>query len=165
MSVAEILQELEQQKVVVFVHGNRLRLRAPAGWTAPEGLFERLRATKAELLLHLQAAGQAGQTAAQAGQMGKPDFAAYAERMEKALAAIEQPDYPAGMVFWLSEAYPRFYAQLTDRLPAEIHLLWSERAPLEQFQRVLDRLLETHREACALYQAHLSRKKNGQGRP
>ena len=87
----------------------------------------------------------------------------YAESMEVALAALKRPDYPAGLLLWLvGDANPR-YAELTERLPAQVLRLWTGRAPLEGFQRVLDRFVETHREACALYRAHLSRKKNGSG--
>jgi len=75
----------------------------------------------------------------------------YTARAEAALRQLCQPDYPAGMILWLDTAYPELYAELTSRLPDEVHRLWSEHAPLDEFQRILDRLLETHERACALY--------------
>jgi hypothetical protein len=76
---------------------------------------------------------------------------AYAERMRKALDSLCTPTYPGGMIAWLDSAYPDFYAELTSRLPDEIQQLWSERAPLEQFESVLVRLLTLHKQCCDLY--------------
>lgn len=84
-------------------------------------------------------------------------FDSYAERLQVALKQLNRPGYPVGMILWLATEQPRLYAELTERLPAEIHRLWSEHAPLEQFENALNRLLETHREACALCQAHISK--------
>src|SRR5437879_1401920 len=85
----------------------------------------------------------------------RPSLAStYGERMQ-ALAAISRPDYPVGMILWLGEAYPHLYAELTERLPAEIHRLRSEHAPHGEFQGALDLFVKTHRQACALYRAHL----------
>lgn len=77
----------------------------------------------------------------------------YAERMQAALRSINTPDYPAGMLPWLSAAQPRFYAELTSHLPDEIDRVWSERAPLERFEAALARLVSLHQGCCELYRA------------
>jgi hypothetical protein len=77
----------------------------------------------------------------------------YAERMRAALQKINQPNYPAGMIRWLDIAHPVAYAELTSHLPDEIHRLWTERAPLEQFEAVLSRLDSLHEECCSLCRA------------
>jgi hypothetical protein len=81
----------------------------------------------------------------------------YAERMTAALDEISGPDYPTGMVLWLDAAWPDLYAELTSGLPDEIHLLWSKRAPLEQFESVLARLVSLHRRCCDLCRSKPSR--------
>jgi len=77
----------------------------------------------------------------------------YAERMHAALVDINLPDYPAGMIRWLESVHQHLYAELTSHLPDEIHRLWTERAPLEQFEAVLARLTSLHRECCDLCRA------------
>jgi hypothetical protein len=74
----------------------------------------------------------------------------YAERMRMALLRINRPDYPAGMIRWLDTNHPDLYAELSSRLPDEIHRLWTERAPLEDFEAVLTRLVSRHEECCNL---------------
>ena len=88
----------------------------------------------------------------------------YAEKLQAAFQQVCQPDYPVGMVPWLGEVNPRLYAELTERLPNEMQTLWELRAPLEQFERVVDRWLETQRQGCALYRAHreAEQKRGGQ---
>jgi hypothetical protein len=81
----------------------------------------------------------------------------YAERMRAALRQISAPDYPVGMVPWLGTVRPDLYAELTSYLPDEIHRLWRNRAPLEQFESVLARLVSSHRQCCELYRAKSSR--------
>ena len=87
----------------------------------------------------------------------------YAERLGAAMREVARPDYPTGMIPWLGQANPRLYAELTERLPDEIHRLWSGHAPLEHFERVLHAWLETHRRACALYEAYLTARRERQG--
>jgi hypothetical protein len=75
--------------------------------------------------------------------------------MRAALRQINPPDYPAGMIPWLDKAHSELYTELISRLPDEIHRMWSERAPLKQFEAVLARLVSYHGRASALYQAYL----------
>lgn len=77
----------------------------------------------------------------------------YAERMRVALSKINQQDYPAGMIRWLDTAQPVLYAELTSRLPDEIHRLWTDRAPLEHFEAVLTRLVSLHEKCCGICRA------------
>lgn len=62
--------------------------------------------------------------------------------------------HPAGLVRWLETYGPGLYDDLTRRLPEFIHALWMAHAPLEEFQRVVDEWLATHRRACDLYREH-----------
>jgi len=80
----------------------------------------------------------------------------YAERMRAALCQVNPPDYPAGMIPWLGTAHPGLYAELISNLPDEMQRLWSERAPLEQFEAVLARLVSFHRQCCDLYRAAMT---------
>jgi hypothetical protein len=75
----------------------------------------------------------------------------YSVRFTNALRGICSPDYPAGMIPWLRIHYPTLYDELTNRLPDQIHQLWTEHAPLGQFDRVLATWSDTHRKACELY--------------
>lgn len=77
----------------------------------------------------------------------------YGERMRAALAQINRPDYPAGMIPWLGEAHPGLYDELTSRIPDEIDLAWKCQVPLAQFAIILARLVQTHRQARDLYRA------------
>ena len=79
----------------------------------------------------------------------------YGERMRAALRQINPPDYLAGMIPWLDKAHSELYTELISRLPDEIQRLWSGRAPLEQFEATLIRLVSNHRRASALYRAYL----------
>jgi hypothetical protein len=81
-----------------------------------------------------------------------PLYDPYAERMRAALCQMNPPGCPSGMVLWLATAHPHFYAQLTSRLPDEIHRLWTERAPLQAFEALLEHTVSLHRQSCALYQ-------------
>jgi hypothetical protein len=73
--------------------------------------------------------------------------------MRAALLDINLPEYPAGMIRWLERVHEDLYAELTSHLPDEIHRLWADRAPLEQFEAVLARLISLHRECCNLCRA------------
>jgi hypothetical protein len=75
--------------------------------------------------------------------------------MRAALRQINPPDYPAGMIPWLDKAHSELYTELISRLPDGIQRLWSGRAPLEQFEAALVRLVSNHRRASALYRAFL----------
>lgn len=85
----------------------------------------------------------------------------YAERMRATLRQISVPIHPSSMVLWLDGARPDLYAELTSRLPDEIHRLWTERAPLEQFEAVLARLVSFDRQCCDLYRAALTEESSG----
>jgi len=77
----------------------------------------------------------------------------YAERMRAALREINLSDCAVGMVPWLATTYPDFYAEITSHLPDEIRRLWSEHAPLDQFEAVLARLVSLHKQCCYLYRS------------
>jgi hypothetical protein len=54
------------------------------------------------------------------------------------------------MIPWLEKHHPNLYHELTSVLPDDIHRLWTEHAPLTEFQEILDLWLEAHRTACEL---------------
>jgi hypothetical protein len=87
----------------------------------------------------------------EAPRQAKPDF--YADRMDAALRQIDLPEYPAGMIPWLDTAHPALYLELTSLIPDQVHRLWNEGGPLNEFEATLDRLVAVHREACRLYRA------------
>lgn len=77
----------------------------------------------------------------------------YSRRFSTVMRQVARPDYPAGMILWLGEANLALYADLTVHLPDELQRLWSEHAPLEDFDRILGLWVETHRTACQLFKA------------
>lgn len=85
----------------------------------------------------------------------------YSARLQKALMTMCTKDYPAGLVPWLDTAHPALYSALTEVLPNEIHRLWSEGAPLADFDSVLAKMLATQHEAIALYRAANTRGRMG----
>lgn len=110
-------------------------------------------------LEEFRAIGRASFFGPRRGQLA--DDTAYSARMQAALAAISRPDYPAGMIPWLGEAHPDLYDELTVRLPDLIHRFWEARAPLAEFDAILARLVEVHRQACELYRKHLQKPAQG----
>jgi hypothetical protein len=82
----------------------------------------------------------------------------YSDRLQTILQKTCRPDYPAGMILWLRDSCPILYVQLTDELPNEIHRLWSELAPLEQFDLLIARWLKTHTTACELFKTSVANK-------
>jgi hypothetical protein len=55
------------------------------------------------------------------------------------------------MVEWLKKNRPMVYEEFVVRLPEKIHLLWAGRAPLSEFERILDLFLEASRTSCDVY--------------
>jgi hypothetical protein len=79
--------------------------------------------------------------------------AAYHASVEAALDTICHPEYPSGMILWLETVDPGLYDRLTCALPDLISRLWKAHAPLDEFQRVVDEWLATHRRACSLFKS------------
>lgn len=82
-----------------------------------------------------------------------PQSDPYSARLQKALAAICRPDYPGGLIPWLSEAYPLPYVELTEALPNELQKQWEVHAPIETFEKTLSLWLEAHRSAVDLHKS------------
>lgn len=78
-------------------------------------------------------------------------FDTYAGRMAVVWREMCGPNYPAGMVPWLSKAYPGLHAELTEHLPAQIQRLWAYGAPMAQFEMAVERLVALHKRCCALH--------------
>src|SRR5215471_10514555 len=73
----------------------------------------------------------------------------YQDLARAALAKVT--DQPVGMVSWLRQNHPALYDELIVGIPDEIHRLWNGRAPLDEFQHILDLWLEAHRTGCEVY--------------
>jgi TubC N-terminal docking domain len=143
--VAELLGELTRCGVAVRVDGEAIRLKPKAALNV--GLLARVKAHKPEILAVLN--GKKPCLDLQSVLWRDP----YARRLQAALTEICRPDYPAGMIPWLGERYPRLYAELTTRIPNDLSRIWRDQAPLEKFDLVLTRWSEIHWAAQELFRA------------
>ena len=82
---------------------------------------------------------------------------AYSEKFQTAIQKVISSDCPAGVIQWLREAYPVLYAELVDKLPDEIHRMWSERARLDEFERIFNVWVQAHRTACEMFESSTAR--------
>ena len=73
----------------------------------------------------------------------------YQELVRATLAKIS--DQPVGMVPWLKQNCPMLYEEFVVRLLDKIHRLWEGRAPLAEFERILDLFLEADRASRKAY--------------
>ena len=76
---------------------------------------------------------------------------AYGRRAHAALDTICAIQSPEGLVVWLNEHSPSLYHGLTRDLPDEISRAWNARIPLETFDTLCSRLVDTFRFAAELY--------------
>lgn len=156
MTVADVVGEVEAAGAAFRLDGEKVRVSYPDDERRKElaGQIALLREQRAEVVAYLKARS-AIPPMPEGGDhsVTLPVSDPYAERMRAALRQINVPDYPAGMVPWLGTARPDLYAELTSHLPDQIDRLWSERAPLEQFESVLARLVTLHRRCCELCRA------------
>ena len=81
----------------------------------------------------------------------------YGYLAKQALRHICEYSHLPKMMRWLAQASPYFYKQLREILAAEICQLWDGRAPLEQFQRALDRWVTAHNDARLFYESQAGR--------
>ncbi len=88
----------------------------------------------------------------------------YGYLARQALRHICEYSHLPKMMRWLAQASPYFYKQLREMLPAEICQLWDGRAPLEQFQRALDRWVTAHNDARLFYESQAGRPVAGKGK-
>ena len=143
MTVEELLRQVEQVGGSLALRGDRIVYRLPKDATP---ILAELKTHRDEVLMILK----------RRSSTPTPERDPYAERMQVALRKINSPAYPAGMILWLEKTEPELHAELTERLPDEIHRLWEAHAPLERFEKTLSRLVSEHRRACALYRAYLA---------
>jgi hypothetical protein len=78
---------------------------------------------------------------------------AYAERLRAAMLEVAQRN-SLGMIIWLREACSTLYAELLERLPDEIQRAWESRAPIEEFQDVVNIWLKAYRTGCEMYEQY-----------
>ena len=136
----------------LFAHSTLEQLRAAlaepkrwVGWSVPQ-LIDRL--------------AQVGVTVTLESEE-KLDEADHHERNDKRLKDPHQElvramlakvsDQPVGMVQWLGENRPMLYEELVVQLPDKIHQAWVGRAPLAEFERILDLWLEAYRTGYKMY--------------
>jgi hypothetical protein len=87
------------------------------------------------------------------GARKQPVEAEYKKRADEALRQLCS-EHERGAIFWLQRNWPLLYETLTRDLPDRISDLWNAHASLSDFDAVLRDLLETHRQAVALFRAH-----------
>ena len=76
----------------------------------------------------------------------------YWQRADKALKRICVRPYLPGAIQWLKRANPVLHRILTQDLLRQIDKLWDVRAPLDEFQAVLDKWVEVHAHVVKLYE-------------
>jgi hypothetical protein len=81
----------------------------------------------------------------------------YAERLRAAMLEVAQRN-SVGMIVWLREACPTLHAELLERLPDEMQSAWESRAPIEEFQDVVNIWLKAYRTGCEMYEQYQSPK-------
>jgi hypothetical protein len=79
----------------------------------------------------------------------------YGRRMHIALDAICTIPAPEGLIVWLDGNSPSLYDTLTRDLPDKISRAWNARVPLEAFDTLCSRWVETYRFAAELYHASI----------
>lgn len=52
---------------------------------------------------------------------------------------------------WVEKYHTALYRELTEELPGEIDRTWNSSMPLDQFQAVFDRWVESHEKVVKLY--------------
>ncbi len=76
----------------------------------------------------------------------------YGHLAEKALKRICVRPYLPGAIQWLKGANPVLHRILTQDLLRQIDKLWDGRAPLDEFQAVLDKWVNAHAQVVKLYE-------------
>lgn len=62
---------------------------------------------------------------------------------------ITTKPYLPGTISWLETGNPSLYAELTRDLPNQIEQMWSQDAPLDEFQAALEQFVAAHDRACS----------------
>ncbi len=148
LSAMKAIARLESLGARLTLVGDRIRIETPKSEKVDESLIANIREHKPEVMAYLKRD--------QDGACPLDDE--YSLRLRAAIQEVCGPDYPAGMIPWLREAYPILHVELTDGLPNEIQRLWEAQVPTEEFQNVLDIWVEAHRMACEMYEKHLPAK-------
>lgn len=79
------------------------------------------------------------------------DLDPYWKIAQAALDQIAAILFPEGVWEWLEHHQNALYTELQDSLPAEIDRLWDNSAPLQDFEIVLERWVNAHRDACKIF--------------
>lgn len=116
-----------------------------AGWSVPQ-LIDRLAQVGVTVMLESE---EKPDEADQYKRNEKKVTDPYQELVRATLAKVL--DQPVGMVPWLKQNRPMLYEELVVRLPDKIDRLWKGRAPLAEFERILDLFLEADRASRMSY--------------
>jgi len=77
----------------------------------------------------------------------------YRAALQEAKARIEKYPCPDRLTDWLKANEPNLYRQFYVDTPCSIEILWEEKAPLAEFNNVLDAWVETYAAAFQRYEA------------
>ena len=115
------------------------------GWSVPQ-LIDRLAQVGVSVALESEEKlGETDQYKRNEKRVTDP----YQELVRATLAKVS--DQPVGIVPWLEQNRPTLYEELAVTLFDKIHRLWEGRAPLVEFERILNLWLETYRTGCEMY--------------
>lgn len=156
MSVREILDQVEAAGIAIRLDGKRIRIRYPEPQYREElaGQVAFLRAHRDQVadVLRLREEGDEEQALLiQRTDRNSEVRDHYGRRAHAALDVICAIKSPEGLIVWLDEHSPRLYDRLTRDLPDEISRAWNARIPLETFDALCSRLVNTFRFAAELY--------------
>lgn len=78
----------------------------------------------------------------------------YQAAVRQALDRIAQRHAPPDALLWSSVWLPSKSNYVVNTAPNLIHELWANEAPLDEFQLILDALVETHGEICTKFEQY-----------
>jgi hypothetical protein len=78
----------------------------------------------------------------------------YQAAVRKTLDRIAQRPHPPSALVWASLWLPAQYDYFVSTAPNLIHELWTNGVPLDEFQLILDAMVETHNEICTKFEQY-----------
>ena len=144
-AAAELISALERVGGCLALEGGRVEVAYPENKKkVVEPIVNGLRAHRDEVV-QILSGGRAKGSA-------RPGVDPYWQRADKALKRICVRPYLPGAIQWLKRANSVLHRILTQDLLRQIDKLWDVRAPLDEFQAVLDKWVEVHAHVVKLYE-------------
>lgn len=78
----------------------------------------------------------------------------YQAAVRKTLDRIVQRHHPPSALLWASLWLPVQYDYFVYTAPNLLHEMWTNQAPLDEFQMILDALVQTHDEICTKFEQY-----------